>query len=111
MMLDTVAISSLVGLLLGAINLIILVKNLLAAGERKLDERLKSAEGTLGSHGSRIQTLEEGMKHLPTRESQHSIELALRDMNGRFSALDEKLKPIAATTERLHDLLMEQARK
>ncbi|OCJ64306.1 hypothetical protein A6U96_09360 [Agrobacterium tumefaciens] len=100
-----------VGLLLGTINLIILVKNLLATGEKKLDERLKSVENTLGTHGSNIQTLQEGMKHLPTRENQHSIELELRDMNGRFAALDEKLKPIAATTERLHDLLMEQARK
>jgi len=67
------------------------------------------------SVGTSITTLltsgENDMKHLPDRDSQHRMELSLADMNGKFSALEERLKPIAQTSERLHELLLEQARK
>ncbi|MBW8638981.1 DUF2730 domain-containing protein [Hoeflea sp. WL0058] len=65
----------------------------------------------LNGHASRIQTIEDEMKHLPDRDSQHRVELALAEMNGRFAALDEKLKPIASTSQRLSEFLLEQAKK
>ena len=111
MNLDLSLLTALVALALSTLNLFAGVRNLLSEGEKKIDERLKKAEGTLINHDRRIQTVEDGMQHLPTRESQHGIELSLRDINGRFATLDERLKPIAATTERLHELLMEQVRK
>lgn len=66
---------------------------------------------TLVDHERRLLAIENDMKHLPDRDSQHRMELALSDMNGKFSALEERLKPISLTAERLHELLMEQARK
>lgn len=108
---DVSLVTAFVALALSTLNLLAAIRNLMSEGEKKMDERLKKAESTLITHDRRIQTVEDGMQHLPTRESQHSIELALRDINGRFAALDEKLKPIAAITERMHDLLLEQARK
>ncbi len=108
---DLSLLTALVALALSTLNLFAAVRNIMSEGEKKIDERLKKAESTLISHDRRIQTVEGDMKHLPTRESQHRTELALSEMNGRFAALEEKLKPIAATSERLHELLMEQARK
>ena len=62
-------------------------------------------------HERRIQRVETELPHLPDRDAQHRVELALAEMNGRFAALEEKLKPIASTSERLHQLLLEQVKK
>lgn len=111
MNLDMTAIGVLISLALNSINLIANVRTMLSAGEKKLEEKLTKAESKLIEHDRRIQTVESEIKHLPDRASTHRMELALSDMNGRFSALEEKLKPIAATSERLHELLMEQAKR
>lgn len=98
----------------GAISLITLatlIKNILSSGEKELQIKVEKAETKLIEHDRRIQTIEGEMKHLPDRDTQHRMELQLAEMNGRFAALEEKLKPIAATSERLHELLMEQARR
>lgn len=79
--------------------------------EKKMRQDIDGHASKITSHDRRIQTLEQEIKHLPDRDSQHRIELQLAEFNGSFKALEEKLKPIAATSERLHDLLMEQARK
>lgn len=78
---------------------------------RKNAADINKMYGDLAKHDRRIQTVEGEMKHLPDRNAHHRMELSLTEMNGRFSALEEKLKPIAATSERLHELLMEQAKK
>ncbi len=63
--------------------------------DAKISERLKNIEAELVTHNSRIQTVEGEMKHLPDRDSQHRMELQLSEMNGKFAALEERLKPIA----------------
>lgn len=104
-------IAAYVSLALGIIALAGHVKGWINSGEKQLKDDVSSHTGKLTDHDRRIQTLENEIKHLPDRESQHRMELALSEMNGRFAALEEKLKPIAATSERLHELLMEQAKK
>jgi chromosome segregation ATPase len=76
-----------------------------------LNREMEANEKKLIEHDRRIQALESEMKYLPDRESQHRLELQLATLNARFATLEEKLKPIAATGERLHELLMEQAKK
>lgn len=104
-------------------------KGYFSSGEKKLAEDFKgltrklaelvttlnkdkdTSDRTLTDHDRRIQAIESEIKHLPDRDATHRMELALSEMKGQFIALEEKLKPIAATSERLHELLMEQARK
>ena len=81
----------------------------LASIEVKLDERLSKAETKLVEHDRRVQTVENDMKHLPDRDSQHRMELQLSDMNGKFTALEERLKPIAAVSIRLQEFMLDQA--
>jgi len=111
MNLDMTAVGVLISLALNSFNLLANVRSMLSAGEKKLDERLGKVETKLIEYDRRIQTAESDIKHLPDRDATHRMELALSDMNGKFSALEEKLKPIAATSERLHELLMEQAKR
>lgn len=104
------------------INFIVLMKNLLSAGEKKLEERVGKIENKLIDHDRRIQTVESDMKHLPDRETTHRIEMTMltivgrldaqdATLDGRFSAMDERLRPIQAIGERLQDVLIEQAKK
>ncbi len=111
MMLDTVAVSSLIGLILSTINLFILVKNLLSAGEKKIEERLVKSEKTLIDHDRRIQTVESELRHMPSKETTHQLERTMERILGRLDTMDERLKPIAATNHRLQEYLLEQVQK
>ncbi|CAN7259719.1 DUF2730 family protein [Brucella pseudogrignonensis] len=86
-------------------------KGWINSGEKQLKDSVDAHTAKLTDHDRRVQSLENEIKHLPDRDAQHRMELSLAEMNGRFAALEEKLKPIAATSERLHELLMEQAKK
>ncbi|WP_455270319.1 DUF2730 family protein [Rhizobium herbae] len=104
------------------VNFIVLMKNLLSAGEKKLEERVAKVEGKAIEHDRRIQSVEGDMKHLPNQETMHSIELTMlkivgrldkqdATLEGRFSAMDERLKPIQAIGERLNDVLVDQMKR
>ena len=41
----------------------------------------------------------------------HRLELSLARMEGHIDRLDERLKPVAAISERMQELLIEQGRK
>lgn len=115
-----------------ALNLIALagvIKLWINQGEKSLEkdvtsitERISKAEAKLIEYDRRIQTVEGDMRHMPDRDTAHKLELALAQISGRLdsmdaqiegrmTAMDERLKPIAATSERLHELLMEQAKR
>ncbi|WP_160009802.1 DUF2730 family protein [Rhizobium sp. 18055] len=114
-------ITALIALLLSSVNLFAAIRTILSAGEKKLDERLSKAESKLVEYDRRIQALENEIKHLPDRDTTHRIEMTMAQimgrldaqdatLAGRFSAMDERLKPIQAIGERLQDVLIEQAR-
>lgn len=87
------------------------IKDWINGGEKQMRKDVDNHASKITNHDRRIQTLENEIKHLPDRESQHRMELQLSELNGSFRTLEEKLKPIAATSERLHELLMEQAKR
>lgn len=108
---DLAIISGLVALALSSLNLIAHVRTMMSQGEKKLDERLVKVESKLVEHDRRVQTVEGEMKHLPDRDMQHRMELQLSEMNGKFAALEERLKPIAAVSIRLQEFMLDQANK
>lgn len=48
---------------------------------------------------------------LPNADMMHRLELSLARMEGHIDRLDERLKPVAAISERMQELLIEQGRK
>lgn len=122
MSLDLAIVAPWVSFVLALIALLTQVKGWMSSGEKRIDERLTKAENKLIEYDRRIQTVEGDMRHLPDRDTAHKLELALAQISGRLdsmdaqiegrmTAMDERLKPIAATSERLHELLMEQAKR
>lgn len=104
------------------INFAILLKGILSSGEKALEERAGKHETKLTDHDRRIQTIENDLKHLPDKETTHRIEMTMQavlgrldkqdaTLEGRFSSMDERLKPIQAIGERLNDVLVDQMKK
>lgn len=98
-------------LVLAAIALLTQVKGILSSGEKKLDERMVKVETKLTEHDRRIQTVENDMKHMPDRDTAHRLELNLEKLATQVATLNERVKPIAATNERMMELLLEQGKK
>ena len=86
-------------------------KNFFGSDAKALQSRTEKAEKALVDHDRRIQTVEGELRHMPDRETAHRLELAIERMNGRLDSMTETLKPISATTERLSEILLEQAQK
>lgn len=82
----------------------------LSSIDKKMDERQTKAEAKLVEYDRRIQTVEGEIKHLPTREAQHQLEISLEKINGRLDTLVESLKPIKHNGEMLGELLREQVK-
>lgn len=103
--------SQYLGLALAVIALLGHAKGYFSSGEKTLTARVEKAEAKLVEYDRRIQTIEGEMKHLPDREAQHRMELQLAEMNGKFAALEERLRPIAQVSIRLQEFMLEQANK
>lgn len=103
--------SQYLGLALAVIALLGHAKGYFSSGEKTLTARVEKAEAKLVEYDRRIQSIEGEMKHLPDREAQHRMELQLAEMNGKFAALEERLRPIAQVSIRLQEFMLEQANK
>lgn len=58
----------------------------------------------------RLSKLETEMDHIPNKESLHRVDLALTELRGEIKVLTERLKPVAAISDRLQEFLIEQAK-
>lgn len=81
------------------------------SGSKKNAEELSEVKTELTKQERRIQRLEDELKHLPDKATTHRLELAMEKMSGRLSSMDERLKPIAAISERMQELLISQGIK
>ena len=77
---------------------------------KKVDTLARDLSGKVDKVEERIAVIEAEMEHLPDRDATHRLELAIAKLEGRFDALDERLKPVAAMASRFQDFLEEEAR-
>ena len=68
-----------------------------------IDERVRRSE-------TRLTQIEGHIETLPGRDATHRLELSLAEMRGDLKALTERIGPMAATSARLQEFLLEQAR-
>ncbi len=106
------------GLVLSVIAIFGHIKVWMNSGEKELTKDVAALKRDTEAHETkligldrRVQSVESDMKHLPDRESQHRLELALEKVNGRLDTLNETLKPIKANGEAMNELLLERAKQ
>lgn len=98
-----------VAFILSAIALATQVKSILSSGEKKLDERQKTAEKTLIDHDRRIQAIEGELKHLPDKDSVHKLQVDLTEMKGQISTMVKSSEATERATRRVEEFLINRA--
>lgn len=109
-MIEVSALKDWLGLVALLISIGTSVVLFVGSGSKRNAEKIDKQESKLTDHDRRIQRLEAEVSHLPNRETAHKLELALVQISGRLDTLDERLTPIAATSVRLQEFLLEQAK-
>lgn len=87
------------------------------AGEKvsKLEERLQLAvserDRKIDAVEDRISRVEGELKGLPDRDTVHHMQIEMTAMRGAMEVLTERLKPLAAISDRLQQFLLEQSKR
>ncbi|MFH1796281.1 MAG: DUF2730 family protein [Pseudomonadota bacterium] len=79
--------------------------------ERKAQIHAEAVIARFQLSEARLTKVESDMSHLPDREQSHRMEIVIERLSGRLETLDERLKPVAAISDRLQEFLLDQARK
>lgn len=73
--------------------------------------RLEVLATRLDGVEDRVTRAEGELEHMPDRDTTHRLEMAIARLEGRMETMDERLKPIAAISVRLQDMVMENKLK
>lgn len=73
-------------------------------------DSVRTLAETVDELESRVAVIESEIHHLPDRSAVHSMELAFRDLKGEVAVLVARVEPMAATTARVQEFLLEQAK-
>ncbi len=63
-----------------------------------LDERLDDVE-------DKVTVLDQKLRSLPDKDAMHRLELSMERLTGNVEVLGERIKPVAATCQRLQEAL------
>jgi len=100
------ALRAWVPLLLSMVSLGGALWSLLQSPAKKNADALAKTNDKVEAMDRRVSTIESEMRHLPDRDATHRLEISIAELNGRLSTLDERLKPVAAISERMQELLL-----
>ena len=84
------------------------------ADDKKLadfDERIKAMSGKVEKTEDRVAAVEGELRHLPDKDVTHRLELALSEIKTEMRGVSERMKPMGAMVERVHEALVERAVK
>lgn len=80
--------------------------SILSSPARKAADRVAAAEARLDAMDREIVRIEARLDALPSRDALHGLELSLGRLEAQIGRIDERLKPISATMERMQDALL-----
>lgn len=81
-----------------------------AALELKLAAAIKERDTKIDLVEDRISRVEGELKGVPDRDSVHKMQIEMVAMRGSIDVLTERLKPLAAISDRLQQFLIEQSK-
>lgn len=76
----------------------------------QLNEHVQAGTASRAAIADRLTVIEGEMRHLPDAHSAKRTEVALSEVRGELQVLSERLKPVAAISERLQEFLLEEAK-
>lgn len=76
----------------------------------RLSHHVQDGSDSRQAIAGRLTTIEGELRHLPDAQSAKRTEVALSEVRGELQVLSERLKPVAAISERLQEFLLEEAK-
>ncbi|WP_024278010.1 hypothetical protein [Xanthobacter sp. 126] len=77
--------------------------------DRASDGRVETLELRMSKVEDRITRTESVLGNVPDKETSHRLEMAIARLEGRLETMDERMKPVAAMANRVHERLFEEA--
>lgn len=71
-------------------------------------EHLKTVDAKLIDLDRRVQAMESELKHLPDKDDVNELKLALAELRGTVSTLNESLSGVSRTVRRVEGFLMKE---
>ena len=71
-------------------------------------EHLREVDAGLIDHASRLQAIEQELRHLPAKDDVTDLKLALAEIKGTIGRFDESLNGVSRTVRRMEDFLMKE---
>ncbi|ADZ72416.1 DUF2730 family protein [Polymorphum gilvum] len=102
-------ITPLVSAMSGALAIASLIYTWLTARSRVNADEIKALRDRSQEHDRRLDVIERDIEHLPDRNHAHTMQVELAKMSGEIQILSERLKPVAAISERLQEFLIAEA--
>lgn len=87
-----------------------LLISLFNASRADMKKALKDIDQDVDHLKSRMQSVEDHIKHLPDTGATHRLEKTMIELQGQLSVMGEKLGPVAKIADRLQEFLIDQAR-
>lgn len=85
--------------------------NMLSSGSRKNAATLEAHGRMLHSLEERVSAVEHSLREMPRRDDFHALDKEMTELRGAMGVLGERLKPVEATLDRLHEVLLTEGRK
>lgn len=92
-----------------AVSIASLIYTVVATRSKAAAEKVHAVDLRADNLEHRVTQIEVRMEHLPAKETTHRLEVSMLELRGEVAVLAERLKPVAAVSERLQEFLLEQA--
>jgi septal ring factor EnvC (AmiA/AmiB activator) len=102
--------TALIAIVALAVSIISASRKGLEAKFDRLSTELNEQREISSSLAGRISGVERDIQHLPDLSATHRIELTMSELSAKIAVISEQLKPVAATSSRLQEFLLEQAK-
>lgn len=88
-----------------------LVYTIYSQRQKAAAHKVAEIENGVAELKNRVTRLESDMKHLPDLGTTHRLELSMTEMKAELGVIAERIKPIAAVSGRLQEMILEMAER
>lgn len=74
------------------------------------EERWSGLDKIMDEHGSRIQSIEGEMKHLPDKDMVHQLQMTMKDIQIEMANVKAETQAAARTSRRVEEFLLDRAK-
>lgn len=83
----------------------------LTSRSSKNAEEIKHLRELSQSLAARVQTVEQDIRHIPTKDAVHMLELSIAEIKGDIHAMSETFAAVQRTAQRIENFLLHEAKK